>query len=45
VREDLPRLVAELRASHPGVTFRLAAPLGPHPAIADALAMRANEAE
>jgi sirohydrochlorin cobaltochelatase len=45
VREDLPRLVAELRTAHPGVAFRLAAPLGAHPALADALAMRANEAE
>jgi len=45
VREDLPRLVAELRTAHPGVAFRLAAPLGAHPALADALAMRADEAE
>jgi sirohydrochlorin cobaltochelatase len=44
VREDLPRLVAELRAAHPGVAFALAAPLGPHAAIADALAERAEAA-
>jgi sirohydrochlorin cobaltochelatase len=44
VREDLPRLVAELRAAHPGTTFRLAAPLGVHPAIVEALVERAEEA-
>ena len=45
VREDLPRLVAELRAAHPGVAFRLAAPLGADPAIADVLALRAKETD
>jgi sirohydrochlorin cobaltochelatase len=45
VREDLPRLIAELRAAHPGVAFRLAAPLGAHPAVADALAERAKLAK
>lgn len=45
VREDLPRLVAELRAAHPAVAFRLAEPLGAHPAVAEALAQRAAEVE
>ena len=45
VREDLPRLVADLRAAHPSVAFRLAAPLGAHAAVAEALAQRATEAE
>jgi len=44
VREDLPRLVADLRRAHPGVAFKLAAPLGADPAVADALATRAAEA-
>jgi sirohydrochlorin cobaltochelatase len=44
VREDLPRLVAELRAAHPGVAFRLAAALGAHPALAEALVERAEQA-
>jgi len=44
VREDLPRLVAELERTHPGVAFKLAAPLGEHPGLADALAARAEEA-
>jgi sirohydrochlorin ferrochelatase len=44
VREDLPRLVAQLRAAHPGAAFRLAAPLGAHPAVADALVQRAEAA-
>ena len=45
VQEDLPRLVAELRRRHPEVAFKLAAPLGAHPALADALAERAKEAD
>lgn len=44
VREDLPLLVDALRAAHPGVTFHLAAPLGAHPSVADALAERAEAA-
>ena len=44
VREDLPRLVAELRRAHPAVAFRLAAPLGVHPSVADALVDRVREA-
>jgi sirohydrochlorin ferrochelatase len=44
VREDLPRLVEALRSAHPGVGFTLAAPLGAHPAVAEALADRAEAA-
>jgi sirohydrochlorin cobaltochelatase len=44
VREDLPRLLADLRGAHPEATFRLAAPLGAHPAIAEALVERARQA-
>jgi sirohydrochlorin cobaltochelatase len=44
VREDLPRLVSELRAAHPAATFALAEPLGAHPAVADALAERVVQA-
>jgi sirohydrochlorin ferrochelatase len=44
VREDLPRLAAELRAAHAGVEVVLAEPLGAHPAVADALAERVREA-
>lgn len=44
VREDLPRLVEELRRAHPAVAFKLAAPLGVHPAVAEALADRAEQA-
>lgn len=43
VREDLPRLADELARAHPGVAIRLAAPLGAHPAVVDALAARVAE--
>ncbi len=45
VREDVPRLVAELARAHPEVAFRVAAPLGAHPSVVDALAGRVAEAE
>ncbi len=45
VREDLPRLVAALRGAHSGVAFKLAEPLGADPAIAAALAARAEAAD
>ncbi len=32
-REDLPRLLAQLRASHPDVPIELMAPAGEHPEI------------
>lgn len=38
VREDLPRLVHTLVQTHPGVDWRLSAPIGEWPAIVDAVA-------
>ncbi|MEM8609911.1 MAG: CbiX/SirB N-terminal domain-containing protein [Myxococcota bacterium] len=35
VREDVPRLLAEAAANHPGTKYLLSDPLGAHPAIAD----------
>ncbi len=44
VSEDLPRLVAEAAAPYPAVTFVLAAPLGGHPAVVDAVIERCQAA-
>ena len=44
VKEDLPRLVGEAAASHPGVRFAIAAPLGSHPGIIDAVVERCGAA-
>jgi sirohydrochlorin ferrochelatase len=44
LQRDLPRLVEELRASHPGVEIQVTAPLDGHPALIDALVGRAREA-
>ena len=33
--EDIPALAAEAAARHPGVTYVVAAPLGPHPLLRD----------
>jgi len=35
-REDIPKLVEEAAAKHPGVTHRVAEPFGPHPMLVDA---------
>ena len=35
-REDIPRLVTEAAARHPGVTHRVTAPFGPHPLLVEA---------
>lgn len=43
-REDLPRLVAALQASHPGVTWRLQAAIGEDPRVTDLLARIALDA-
>jgi len=40
-REDLPRLLHELRARHPGVDFALAPAIGEHPAVLEAMARAA----
>jgi sirohydrochlorin ferrochelatase len=44
VQEDLPRLVAEAAAAHPGVGFVLASPLGTHDGIIDAIVDRCEAA-
>lgn len=43
VRDDLPALVEALRAGHPGVLFRLQAPVGEDPRVLDLLAAIAAE--
>ncbi|MGB5697382.1 MAG: CbiX/SirB N-terminal domain-containing protein [Polyangiales bacterium] len=40
VTEDLPRLVAQAASAHQGVTFAMAAPLGSHSGIIDAVVER-----
>jgi len=44
VTEDLPRLVAEAAARHQGVGFSMAAPLGSHSGIIDAVIERCQSA-
>jgi sirohydrochlorin ferrochelatase len=44
VQEDLPRLVAEAAEQHRGVEFVLAAPLGTHDGIIEAVLDRCNAA-
>jgi sirohydrochlorin ferrochelatase len=44
VQEDLPRMVAEAASSHAGVDFVLAAPLGAHEGVIDAVLARFEEA-
>ena len=44
-RDDLEEARAELAARFPGVTFRLAEPLGRHPLLLDVVEQRAREAE
>jgi sirohydrochlorin ferrochelatase len=44
VSEDLPRLVAEAASSHEGVRFVMAAPLGSHEGIIDAVVARCDAA-
>lgn len=42
LQRDLPRIVDEIRAVHPGVEIRVTPPLDGHPAMAQALADRAK---
>ncbi len=42
-RDDLPRLLDELRAAHPGVSFTLQPPVGEDPRVLDLLAAIAQE--
>lgn len=44
VTEDLPRLVAEAAAPHQGVRFSMAAPLGSHAGVIDAVIERCESA-
>jgi sirohydrochlorin ferrochelatase len=44
VTEDLPRLIEEAAALHDGVTFALAAPLGSHAGVIDAVVDRCQAA-
>jgi sirohydrochlorin cobaltochelatase len=41
LREDLPRLLEELRVAHPGVSFSMAAAVGEEPEVIDLLARTA----
>jgi sirohydrochlorin ferrochelatase len=45
VRQDLAAVRDELAARFPGVTFRLAEPLGRHPLLLDVVEERARDAE
>lgn len=44
VQEDLPRLVAEAAATHEGVGFVMAPPLGSHAGVIDAVVERCDAA-
>jgi sirohydrochlorin ferrochelatase len=40
---DIPRLIAEAAARHPGVRVRLTAALGPHPKLIDVIVERVSD--
>lgn len=44
MERDIPALVAEASERHPGVTFTVAEPLGPHPLLGDIVAARVEAA-
>lgn len=44
VQEDLPRLISEAAAFHPGVQFVIAGPLGAHEGVIDAVVDRCEAA-
>jgi len=44
LQRDLPRLIEEIRAAHPGLEIQVTPPLDGHPALIDALLGRAREA-
>jgi sirohydrochlorin ferrochelatase len=44
LQRDLPRLVEEIRAAHPGMEIEVTPPLDGHPALIEALVGRAREA-
>jgi sirohydrochlorin ferrochelatase len=41
--EDIPRLVQEAAASHPGIATRITEPLGVHPGLGAVVLARVNE--
>lgn len=43
LQRDLPRLIGEVKLTHPGLRIDVAAPLDQHPAMVDALLDRARE--
>jgi sirohydrochlorin ferrochelatase len=45
VRQDLTAIRGKLTADNPGVEFRLAEPLGPHPLLLEIVAQRARQAK
>jgi sirohydrochlorin ferrochelatase len=44
LKQDLPRIAAEIERIHPGMEIRIAPPLDGHPAMSEALLDRAREA-
>lgn len=44
VTEDLPRMIAEAAKAHDGVAFAMAAPLGTHAGVIDAVIERCESA-
>ena len=45
LQRDLPRLVEEIRAVHPGIEMQVTPPLDGHPAMIEALLGRARDAQ
>jgi sirohydrochlorin ferrochelatase len=45
LQRDLPRLVEEIKRTHPGVEIEVTGPLDGHPAMAEALADRAKTSQ
>jgi sirohydrochlorin ferrochelatase len=45
LKRDLPRLIEEIRAKHPGIEIDVTEPLDGHPAMVDALVDRARLAD
>lgn len=43
IKEDIPQMIREIAANYPGVSFKLARPIGVEPVLADILLDRAAE--
>ncbi len=41
IKEDIPQMLDEIAPNYPGITFKLAKPIGPEPVLADVLLERA----